>query len=125
MIRRPPRSTRTDTLFPYTTLFRSRLATNLSVEEADARVYLCQILALATTELVLARQSETRHGPIQMSAYVRWCLDGHVKICHSDSGYHSTGESLLLDPIILIEYDNELRSFRVMYSDLWKTLVMV
>src|SRR3546814_4914224 len=26
MIRRPPRSTRTDTLFPYTTLFRSRLS---------------------------------------------------------------------------------------------------
>src|SRR3546814_16925498 len=26
MIRRPPRSTRTDTLFPYTTLFRSVLA---------------------------------------------------------------------------------------------------
>src|SRR3546814_9213494 len=25
MIRRPPRSTRTDTLFPYTTLFRSHL----------------------------------------------------------------------------------------------------
>src|SRR3546814_5289499 len=25
MIRRPPRSTRTDTLFPYTTLFRSKL----------------------------------------------------------------------------------------------------
>src|SRR3546814_2911572 len=25
MLRRPPRSTRTDTLFPYTTLFRSRL----------------------------------------------------------------------------------------------------
>src|SRR3546814_14879468 len=26
MIRRPPRSTRTDTLFPYTTLFRSRFS---------------------------------------------------------------------------------------------------
>src|SRR3546814_11364516 len=26
MIRRPPRSTRTDTLFPYTTLFRSAIA---------------------------------------------------------------------------------------------------
>src|SRR3546814_15758361 len=26
MLRRPPRSTRTDTLFPYTTLFRSRAA---------------------------------------------------------------------------------------------------
>src|SRR3546814_4737222 len=27
MIRRPPRSTRTDTLFPYTTLFRSQTST--------------------------------------------------------------------------------------------------
>src|SRR3546814_5985947 len=32
MIRRPPRSTRTDTLFPYTTLFRA-------VEEEDADVH--------------------------------------------------------------------------------------
>src|SRR3546814_7146425 len=31
MIRRPPRSTRTDTLFPYTTLFRSTLAADLGV----------------------------------------------------------------------------------------------
>src|SRR3546814_5578145 len=30
MIRRPPRSTRTDTLFPYTTLFRSRLVLALA-----------------------------------------------------------------------------------------------
>src|SRR3546814_4286239 len=29
MIRRPPRSTRTDTLFPYTTLFRSQLVGDL------------------------------------------------------------------------------------------------
>src|SRR3546814_15590717 len=29
MIRRPPRSTRTDTLFPYTTLFRSAAGTQL------------------------------------------------------------------------------------------------
>src|SRR3546814_16926518 len=33
MIRRPPRSTRTDTLFPYTTLFRS-LAVSLSAASA-------------------------------------------------------------------------------------------
>src|SRR3546814_12393568 len=31
MIRRPPRSTRTDTLFPYTTLFRSVAAVGLQV----------------------------------------------------------------------------------------------
>src|SRR3546814_19428553 len=32
MIRRPPRSTRTDTLFPYTTLFRSPLLGGSSVD---------------------------------------------------------------------------------------------
>src|SRR3546814_11964464 len=31
MIRRPPRSTRTDTLFPYTTLFRSKTASTGAV----------------------------------------------------------------------------------------------
>src|SRR3546814_4692607 len=31
MIRRPPISTRTDTLFPYTTLFRSRIAADTAV----------------------------------------------------------------------------------------------
>src|SRR3546814_4441638 len=35
MIRRPPRSTRTDTLFPYTTLFRSH---QLSREETAAAI---------------------------------------------------------------------------------------
>src|SRR3546814_14006366 len=34
MIRRPPRSTRTDTLFPYTTLFRS-----LSVGKAAQQIF--------------------------------------------------------------------------------------
>src|SRR3546814_6496258 len=38
MIRRPPRSTRTDTLFPYTTLFRSPHRRNLAEgQPADGR----------------------------------------------------------------------------------------
>src|SRR3546814_20920689 len=36
MIRRPPRSTRTDTLFPYTTLFRSNNVIQRIVEQKDA-----------------------------------------------------------------------------------------
>src|SRR3546814_1677669 len=39
MRRRPPRSTRTYTLFPYTTLFRSQVATSLAARE-QARVAL-------------------------------------------------------------------------------------
>src|SRR3546814_9372133 len=35
MIRRPPRSTRTDTLFPYTTLFRSGNAPFIVFDDAD------------------------------------------------------------------------------------------
>src|SRR3546814_12431647 len=36
MIRRPPRSTRTDTLFPYTTLFRSTEAKEQAARDAGA-----------------------------------------------------------------------------------------
>src|SRR3546814_10907304 len=39
MIRRPPRSTRTDTLFPYTTLFRSQ-----SRVLCDAPLQLCKLV---------------------------------------------------------------------------------
>src|SRR3546814_10975655 len=38
MIRRPPRSTRTDILFPYTTLFRSLAAVIIAVGAADDRL---------------------------------------------------------------------------------------
>src|SRR3546814_2401349 len=45
MIRRPPRSTRTDTLFPYTTLFRSQHApTVLDKLQADG----CRQVALSS-----------------------------------------------------------------------------
>src|SRR3546814_16694670 len=40
MIRRPPRSTRTDTRFPYTTLFRSELALFISVAPTDGQRHL-------------------------------------------------------------------------------------
>src|SRR3546814_4752087 len=46
MIRRPPRSTRTDTLFPYTTLFRSPVGQiALDKAECDDRM---RVVAFAT-----------------------------------------------------------------------------
>src|SRR3546814_1429323 len=67
MIRRPPRSTRTDTLFPYTTLFRSRAGlptTELTV-------------ATLTIEKVLDRAAAVAHdvaGPHaeEVDAAARW-----------------------------------------------------
>src|SRR3546814_5220663 len=38
MIRRPPRSTRTDTLFPYTTLFRSLLGGSVPLVNVAGRI---------------------------------------------------------------------------------------
>src|SRR3546814_12060894 len=59
MLRHPPRSTRTDTLFPYTTLFRS-------AREAQLRSYLAAITGKAlannqnnVTLMSLEREAET------------------------------------------------------------------
>src|SRR3546814_11762776 len=49
MIRRPPRSTRTDTLFPYTTLFRSHGAHGLPVVRFVAVLYLVDLMARFTS----------------------------------------------------------------------------
>src|SRR3546814_12633005 len=58
MIRRPPRSTRTDTLFPYTTLFRS-------VE--DGRALQCLLRLVARARLAVA---EVHRGRL-VGRYVR------------------------------------------------------
>src|SRR3546814_4302975 len=47
MIRRPPRSTRTDTLVPYTTLFRSELVRRAPLDRAERRIALVGLADLA------------------------------------------------------------------------------
>src|SRR3546814_17708902 len=47
MIRRPPRSTRTDTLFPYTTLFRSFLHEGPDTRDCVVIVNGCDVCAVA------------------------------------------------------------------------------
>src|SRR3546814_21069877 len=71
MIRRPPRSTRTDTLFPYTTLFRSPAATSAEPgrEVAARRGQLSALSRGAGAARVRLRRSDggagrpqSRHG---------------------------------------------------------------
>src|SRR3546814_2909702 len=56
MIRRPPRSTRTDTLFPYTTLFRSYISDGLAechvqiIDEQPVALQLPQSVALEVVD---------------------------------------------------------------------------
>src|SRR3546814_20725890 len=75
MIRRPPRSTRTDTLFPYTTLFRSREKPQGSEEfqlrgEAKARQGRLRIYKInigkaqaPSSEQIPARNTPTHQPP--------------------------------------------------------------
>src|SRR3546814_11923075 len=69
MIRRPPRSTRTDTLFPYTTLFRSLII-------ALAVFALPEIVDLLRTGSSVAQRSLLGHGWIQgvKDALKHWWL---------------------------------------------------
>src|SRR3546814_2617726 len=63
MIRRPPRSTRTDTLFPYTTLFRSDLLVPADgVAGVSAVAPAIQAGAVRRRELVDATRGQYRVG---------------------------------------------------------------
>src|SRR3546814_19236909 len=72
MLRPPPRSTRTDTLFPYTTLFRSeeQAARDMGVQRAAsyARTF-NSITMLEAAGLVLRDQERVRSAP---SSSIGW-----------------------------------------------------
>src|SRR3546814_17216181 len=62
MIRRPPRSTRTDTLFPYTTLFRSDRAGDVERQRKHYRALFAMAPALAR----IARRRARQHSRAQI-----------------------------------------------------------
>src|SRR3546814_18478997 len=57
MLRRPPRSTRTDTLFPYTTLFRSPLFDGVHPREKRCRFFCQTQLRYGAKDFDRARES--------------------------------------------------------------------
>src|SRR3546814_7656428 len=61
MIRRPPRSTRTDTLFPYTTLFRS-IASAAPMRVPQSCRYTCQDTKSIGTPSAAIRTRPCPHG---------------------------------------------------------------
>src|SRR3546814_14332530 len=66
IIRRPPRSTRTDTLFPYTTLFRSADLSRAGARgrrrddgrQAAGQARSCGVHALASSQVASGRRSD-------------------------------------------------------------------
>src|SRR3546814_13221946 len=65
MIRRPPRSTRTDTLFPYTTLFRSPVTRAIEVPGATG-----------TLTFTLTEARKLSFDSLTDDSRIRWTLIG-------------------------------------------------
>src|SRR3546814_8142985 len=86
MIRRPPRSTRTDTLFPYTTLFRSEGAQFLPPVAPLLRHVAFQQRPLRPAHLIGGRKRSEEHTSELQSlmriSYAVFCLEQKKKIVH-------------------------------------------
>src|SRR3546814_3022832 len=91
MIRRPPRSTRTDTLFPYTTLFRS-----VDLARCRGRPH--------------ARRQRGREDLSHLDADLRRAIgarDGRLRWCPwPDSNQHSLRNSILSAARLPYSFDN-------------------
>src|SRR3546814_4030995 len=93
MLRRPPRSTRTDTLFPYTTLFRS--IDGLFIACAKPRnlsVTIIANVAAAPPSASSAPRSEEHTSGLQSLmriSYAVFCLKKKKKIIYAYYGIHT------------------------------------
>src|SRR3546814_15548832 len=105
MIRRPPRSTRTDTLFPYTTLFRSpegRLLARIGERETGAGEY---VRLEALDRLLEHRDVHRRDVPLALQTEL------------IDFGLLGTGEARTRDEVRSAQTDrNDPGQIRVQRS---------
>src|SRR3546814_9193634 len=77
MIRRPPRSTRTDTLFPYTTLFRSEALCRLSGASSGRECLRFRGLAAACSDDIETPSGRTGKLSAALPLYHGGRISGH------------------------------------------------
>src|SRR3546814_9452376 len=115
MIRRPPRSTRTDTLFPYTTLFRSacRQHDHHRSLRPEGHPRDNERTGLAVTPGTMQESTQTRPAPAgeqavwrvngaRVSAWRAW--DGEVVVYDDLSGDRSEEHTSELQSLMRISY---------------------
>src|SRR3546814_10369045 len=106
MIRRPPRSTRTATLFPYTTLFRSPVAeyATKNMKAARAKVNAAQIAAaLQENDL-----SDTRLSDIRRPSH----SSPKPYTAHPSAGGTSSKSPIPLSPVLGLLTIQDTKSLR-------------
>src|SRR3546814_1134103 len=105
MIRRPPRSTRTDTLFPYTTLFRSRKVHGEAIgvvqledhfTRDDAALELGQVLLEDQRQRAIGVRSEEHTSELQSLmriSYAVFCLKKKKKTAKTHTQHTSNTDN--------------------------------
>src|SRR3546814_8445110 len=92
MIRRPPRSTRTDTLFPYTTLFRSTCCVVLIWSDCKAPAYVLRTSRTSCARIFIRSEEHTSElQSLMRISYAVFCLKKKKKIqkkTHNNENYN-------------------------------------
>src|SRR3546814_9457853 len=96
MIRRPPRSTRTDTLFPYTTLFRSHGGAHLDRHPRPRRAVEDMVEGIAV-EIHQHEHDDRRFDDHRPEPPAARLLHFHVAF-HSPCSCHISGQPPLVTP---------------------------
>src|SRR3546814_2432269 len=117
MIRRPPRSTRTDTLFPYTTLFRSgnvEFAEPPCVTKLIAMLTLIQIVGvikdiggrtvIVALEFIRSEEHTSELQSLMRISYAVFCLKKKKKTMNNKSNINFN---------IQLTYSNLIRTYNV------------
>src|SRR3546814_19880039 len=89
MIRRPPRSTRTDTLFPYTTLFRSGpdpVQSGSILMKRPVKLLMALAIAAAASGSALAQAADPVVEQARAQGVVGEQADGYLGFAHSAAG---------------------------------------
>src|SRR3546814_6805370 len=127
MIRRPPRSTRTDTLCPYTTLCRSAgkwmsadvinvSASSSSVSKGESLRDTAMTLRAAGADALIVRHPASGAAH-QIAKWTGAADDGGPAVINAGDGTHEHPTQALLDALRSEEHTSELQSLmRISYA---------
>src|SRR3546814_1191993 len=117
MIRRPPRSTRTDTLFPYTTLFRSDRQTRARILIIEDEPIIAMDIEMIVRDLgheVVAVATTHREAVAEAQAHQPGLVLADIQLADNSSGIEAVQEILTERSE---EHTSELQSLmRISYS---------
>src|SRR3546814_10129287 len=109
MIRRPPRSTRTDTLFPYTTLFRSvTIQADIIKQKLPTNNFGFREIGFGKYDDAMYKALTTDHPIDLCRLQAANCYMGKIGLINSGGG--SKGESDLVEAVITDRKSKSLNS---------------